>query len=148
MRKPRDTRECAQFVWEELVSSTNVPLRRAKVTPCTLLMRQPAAISTVPHPSRGETRMFFARPAWPTFCSTGTEPEPAPVPGSVPGATRMCRPASICAGVAAEMALPIAAQEQATSTMVVMSGEPGRGVLAGQCVPLGPYDASAGAVIV
>ena len=92
---------------------------------------------TVPQPFFGDTRMFLVAVPRPMPLMAAWEPDDAPKPGSVPGATRMCTPFSISASVTAAMALPMAAQSQATST-TLPKVDPNCGVFAGQWVPLGP----------
>src|SRR5215207_7034388 len=137
IRKFTVTFECAQFVRVQSVSSTDRPLIRAKVTPLTPLMRTSSAIVTDPQPSFGDTRIFFEAVPRPTFCRGAFDPDEEPNPGSVPGAIRMCTPATICVSVTAAMALPMAVQSQATSTTVAKV-DPSLGVFSGQWVPFGP----------
>src|SRR4030095_1726260 len=99
MRKLTLTFECAQFVREQSVSSTDRPLMRAKATPLTPLRRTSPPIVTVPQPLFGDTRMFFDAVPRPTPCSAAFDPDEEPNPGSEPGAMRMCTPAATCASV-------------------------------------------------
>jgi hypothetical protein len=119
------------------VSRIDRPLMRANVTPLTARMRTSSEIVTVPQPFLGDTRMFFVAVPRPTPCSAGFEPDDDPKPGRVPGATRMCTPAAICASVTEPIALPIASHVQATS-MTLPKFASNHGVFAGQCVPFGP----------
>ena len=120
---------------------------RANVTPFTFVSRTSSPIVTDPQPSFGETRMFFVAVPRPNPFSAGVEPDDEPNPLSVPGAIRICTPAEIWASVTDAMALPIAAQSQATS-MTFPNWEPIGGVFAGQCVPFGPYDLTVATAVV